>query len=153
MAYASWRQMALGSLARMAYDKAEGVNMNQNVQLVTIQANCDEATTRAAQLLTGAGLRAVRSFDLRSARLTHAECACPHHGTAKCTCQFVVFLVYGQGGQPVTLIAHGHDGQTWLSLVDIPQQPADMKLAAKIAQALSPASFVPVAHEPVVAVA
>ena len=49
--------------------------------------------------------------------------------------------------------SHGHDGQTWLSLVDTPQQPADMKLAARIAQALSPASFVPVTHEQSVAVA
>ncbi len=113
--------------------------MNQNVQLVTIQANCDEVTAQAAQLLSGAGLRVVRSFDLRSARVAYAECTCPHHGTAQCTCQFVVLLVYGPSGAPVTLVAHGHDGQTWLSLVDRPQQPADMRLATKIAQALSPA--------------
>ena len=127
--------------------------MNQNVQLVTIQADCEEATAQAARLLSSAGLQVVRSFDLRSARMTHAECTCPHHGTAECTCQFVVLLVYGQGGAPMSLVAHGHDGQTWLSQVDTPQQPADMKLAAKIAQALSPASFVPVTHEQLVAVA
>jgi len=97
------------------------------LQLMTIQANCDEATTQAAQLLSGAGLQVVRSFDLRSARMAHAECTCPHHGTAQCTCQFVVLLVYGWSGAPVTLVVHGHDGQTWLSLVDTPQQPADMK--------------------------
>ncbi len=127
--------------------------MNQNVQLVTIQADCEQATTQATQLLSSAGLQAVRSFDLRSARTAHAECTCPHHGTAECTCQFVVLLVYGQGGAPVTLVAHGHDGQTWLSVVDTPQQPVDMKLAAKIAQALSPASFAPVTHEQSVAIA
>jgi len=147
MAYAPSLQMALGFPARMAYAEYGEMDMNQNVQLVTIQANCDEATTQAAQLLSGAGLQVVRSFDLRSARMAHAECTCPHHGTAQCTCQFVVLLVYGQGGAPVTLVAHGHDGQTWLSLVDTPQQPADIKLAAKIAQALSPASFVSVPHE------
>jgi len=145
--------MALGFQARVAYDKAGNMNMSQNVQLVTIQANCEEATTQAAQLLSSAGLQVVRSFDLRSARMTHAECTCPHHGTAECTCQFVVLLVYGQGSAPMSLVVHGHDGQTWLSLVDTPQQPADMKLAAKIAQALSPASFVPVTHEQLVAVA
>ena len=121
--------------------------MNQNVQLVTIQADCEEATAQATQFLSSAGLQAVRSFDLHSARTAHAECTCPHHGTAECTCQFVVLLVYGQVGAPVTLVAHGHDGQTWLSLVDTPQQPADMKLAAKIAQALSPANFVRVTYE------
>ena len=127
--------------------------MNQNVQLMTIQANCDEATTQAAQLLSGAGLQVVRSFDLRSARMAHAECTCPHHGTGQCTCQFVVLLVYGRSGAPMSLVVHGHDGQTWLSLVDTPQQPADMRLAAKIAQALSPASFVPLSHEQLVAAA
>ena len=153
MAYAPSLQMALGFPARMAYAEYGEMDMNQNVQLVTIQANCEEATTQAAQLLSGAGLQVVRSFDLRSARAAHAECTCPHHGTAQCTCQFVVLLVYGQGGAPMSLVVHGHDGQTWLSLVDTPQQPADMKLAAKIAQALSPASFVPVPHEQLVAVA
>ena len=143
--------MALGFRTRVAYDKAG--NMSQNVQLMTIQANCEEATAQAAQLLSSAGLQVVRSFDLRSARMAHAECTCPHHGTAECTCQLVVLLVYGQGGAPMSLVVHGHDGQTWLSLVDTPQQPADMKLAAKIAQALSPASFVPVTHEQSVAVA
>jgi hypothetical protein len=139
--------MALGFQARVAYDKAGNMNMSQNLQLVTLQANCEEATTQAAQLLSSAGLQVVRSFDLRSARMAHAECTCPHHGTAQCTCQFVVLLVYGQGGAPMSLVVHGHDGQTWLSFVDTPQQPADMKLAAKIAQALSPASFVPETHE------
>jgi hypothetical protein len=137
----------------MAYAEYGEMDMNQNMQLVTIQANCDEATTQAAQLLSGAGLQVVRSFDLRSARMAHAECTCPHHGTAQCTCQFVVLLVYGQGGAPMSLVVHGHDGQTWLSLVDTPQQPADMKLAAKIAQALSPQRSVPVTDEPLVAVA
>jgi hypothetical protein len=127
--------------------------MNQNLQLVTIQADCEEATAQAIRILSSAGLQAVRSFDLRSARTDHVGCTCPHHGTAECTCQFVVLLVYGQGGAPVALVAHGHDGQTWLSLVDTLQQPADMKLAAKIAQALSPASFAPVTHEQSVAVA
>ena len=124
--------------------------MNQNVQLVTIQVNCDEATAQAVRLLSSVGLQAVRSFDLRSARMAHAECTCPHHGTAQCTCQFVVLLVYGQGGAPMSLIVHGHDGKTWLSLVDTPQQPADMKLVTKIAQALSPENFVLVPHDQLV---
>jgi len=147
MAYAQTRQMALGSQAGAVYDKTGTRNMNQNVQLVTIRADCEEATAQATHLLSSASLQVVRSFDLRSARVAHAECTCPHHGTAECTCQFVVFLVYGQAGAPVTLVAHGHDGQTWLSLVDTPQQPADMRLAATIAQALSPARLVPATHE------
>ena len=145
--------MALGFPVRRAYAEHREMNGNQTMQLVTVQVNCDEATNHAVQLLSGAGLQVVRSFDLQSARMAHAECTCPHHGTAECTCQFVVLLVYEQGGAPVTLVVHGHDGQAWLSFVDTPQQPADMKLAAKIAQALSPANFVSVAHERLVAAA
>jgi enterochelin esterase-like enzyme len=117
--------------------------MNQNVSLVTAQANCEEAVTQAVRLLSSADLQVVRSFDLRSARASHAECACPHHGTAQCTCQFVVLLVYGHGSAPVAVAAHGYDGQTWFSLVDTPQQPADLQLAAKIARVLAPQCFVP----------
>ena len=114
------------------------MGISQNVQLMTVQQECEESTAQAVRLLAEAGLPIVRSFDLRSARAAHADCTCPHHGTAQCTCQFVVLLVYGQGGSPATLVAHGHDGQTWFSLVDTPQQPADARLRVKIAQVLSP---------------
>ena len=127
--------------------------MNQNVQLRTFQQGCEEATAQAVQLLSRAGLRVIRSFDLRSARAAHANCACPHHGTAQCTCQFIVLLVYGQCGTLVTLVAHGHDGQTWLSLVNTPQQSADPRLMAKIAQALSSQSRVPLSQEQLAVVA
>jgi hypothetical protein len=30
----------------------------------------------------------------------------------------VVLLVYGTDNQPVSLMAHGHNGQTWFSLVE-----------------------------------
>ncbi len=77
----------------------------------------------AAQTVTAAltrrGLRIVRTFDLRSALAGHAghealswECDCPYHGTARCTCQFIVLLVYGEAGAPVVVNAHSHDAQT-----------------------------------------
>ncbi len=115
--------------------------MIENVQLLSLKQGCEEATARAVSLLSGSGLRIIRSFDLQSARSAHVECACPHHGTAECTCQFVVLLVYGHTGAPVTLVAHGQDGFTWFSLVDTPRQPADSRLRAKITQALLPDNF------------
>jgi len=45
-------------------------------------------------------------------------------------------LVYGKAEEPVTLILHGNDGQTWLSIADNPRQRSDTKLPAEIRQAL-----------------
>jgi hypothetical protein len=50
----------------------------------------------------------------------------------------VVLLVYGSGRQPVSIVAHGHNGQTWFSVVDTPQQRADPRLEAAIRLALVP---------------
>lgn len=48
----------------------------------------------------------------------------------------VVMLVYGDASEPVTLILHGNNGQTWLSIVENPRQSVDAKASAKIKQAL-----------------
>jgi len=50
----------------------------------------------------------------------------------------VVLLVYGSERQPVSILAHGYNGQTWFSVVDTPQQRADPRLEAAIRQALVP---------------
>jgi hypothetical protein len=85
----------------------------------TLLVDCGRAAERLSRELGAAGLRVTRSFDLQSAR--HAlrdpeSCPCPHHGTADCTCQYVVLLVDAGGGSPLTLVAHGHDGETHLSI-------------------------------------
>ena len=75
--------------------------------------------------LATANLRVVETFDLNTARHSLEDCSCLHHGTDKCDCQLVVLLVYATGAEPVTLILHANDGQTWLSLVERPgQQPS-----------------------------
>lgn len=74
-----------------------------------------------AQALTAAftrrGFRVVRSFDLRSALAGHADCDCPYHGTAQCTCQFAVLLVYGGAGAPVVVTVHSRDSQARVRIV------------------------------------
>src|SRR5512133_1645983 len=65
-----------------------------------------------------AGLQVIRTFDLHETRVSDANCTCPNHGTEKCDCQMVVLLVYGKENQPASLVAHGHNGQTWFSLVE-----------------------------------
>ena len=76
---------------------------------------------QATQNLEAAGLRVVRSFDLRSACASITENVCPHHGTAPCDCQLVVLLVYGTGTAPVSLMFHSHQGQTELEWEEAPE--------------------------------
>jgi hypothetical protein len=80
---------------------------------------CDDAVKGLSASLRNAGLQVTPSFDLQSARQSlknpHA-CTCPSHGSAQCTCQYVILLVRGQASNPITLIAHGHGSRTFLSL-------------------------------------
>jgi hypothetical protein len=101
--------------------------MNESI---LYDCNGETAARAATEALTRRGFRVVRSFDLRSAMATHADCECPHHGTAQCTCQFVVLLVYGDpstepalslskgsGGAPVVITAHSRDAQAQVQIV------------------------------------
>jgi hypothetical protein len=87
--------------------------------LLFLQRPCDEVAAELAQTLAQNGYGVNRSFDLHSARTAHAHCDCPHHGTALCDCQYVVLLVYEAGGEPITVLVHGRDGQTTIALADV----------------------------------
>jgi len=88
----------------------------QNTILLDI--NGDEAVKTITEALCGHGFYVLRSFDLRSA-MTAAEvgCECPHHGTEKCDCQFIVLLIYGDATEPLTLTTHSHNHQTRVQIV------------------------------------
>lgn len=103
-----------------------------------LEQPCEEAIGWVTKQLGDLGLRAVVTFDLQIARITHTDCPCPHHGTDQCDCQLNVLLVYKTDSKPVTLLVHGHDGKTWLSLVNTPQQPVDPRLEALIRKTLVP---------------
>ena len=127
--------------------------MNDSSPFLILEQPCDQAIDWVARQIRSAGLQVVRTFDLHVARTqrsdAHASCPCPHHGTDQCDCQMVVLLVYGSGGyqsserQPVSMVAHGYNGQTWFSVVDTPQQRADTRLEATIRRALSPQILAP----------
>src|SRR3972149_11902275 len=112
--------------------------MSDSSPFLILEQPCDDAINWVARQIGNAGLQVVRTFDLHVARHTHANCPCPHHGTDQCDCQMVVLLVYGSDRQPVSIVAHGHNGQTWFSVVDPPQQRADPRLEAAIRLALVP---------------
>ena len=113
--------------------------MSDSSPFLIVEQSCDNAIDWVARQISATGLRVVRTFDLQVARSDiHVSCPCPHHGTEHCDCQMVVLLVYDSDLQPVSIVAHGHNGQTWFSVVDTPQQRSDPRLEAAIRQALVP---------------
>ena len=110
---------------------------------LSVNHPCDEALRWTKKQLSRAGLRAIQTFDLHTARAGLHDCPCPNHGTEDCDCQMVILLVYGSVEQPVTLFLHGNGGQTWLSIADEPSQRADLKLLAGIRGALDAPVSVP----------
>jgi len=101
--------------------------MNTTTPLLVLDKPWEQAILLVTKKLAQAGLQTVRTFDLRDARLAHTDCTCPYHGAQPCDCQMVILLVYGEG-QPVSLVAHGYEGKTWLALVETAQPIANPRL-------------------------
>jgi hypothetical protein len=111
-------------------------------QELGVAVSCAEIVAEILRQLSAAGFRVAQSFDLRSARAVFPDCACPHHGTALCDCQFRVLLVYGQMATLETLVVHGHDGWCRILLADNPHRAATSRLASEIAQVLATAGLI-----------
>ncbi len=92
--------------------------MNMLSPFLTMNCSCDEALQWSSKNLEQHGMRVIQTFDLHTARHGLEDCSCPNHGTNACDCQMVVMLVYGEAMEPATLILHGNNGQTWLSIAD-----------------------------------
>lgn len=99
---------------------------------------CDEAVAEVTQQLLSANFQVLQTFDFQLARTGLAQCTCPNHGTQLCDCQFVVLLIYRENLPPTSLVVHGHDGESWFSLVDSPGQRAAPGSIALIRRALIP---------------
>jgi hypothetical protein len=108
--------------------------MNDNSLILKLDQSCDNAVNWVVDRFSQEGLTVIRTFDLQAARQAQFIYPCPHHGTELCDCQMVVLLIYGENRDPVTLIAHGYNNQTWFSLVDTPQQRADPRVETTIRQ-------------------
>jgi len=102
----------------------------------SINQPCDEALQWAIKQLLHTNLRPVQTFDLHTARVGLPDCPCPNHGTDTCDCQMVVLLVYGEATEPTTLILHGNDGKTWLSIVETYDQKSGANTVSAIKHAL-----------------
>ena len=103
---------------------------------LSIDSPCDQALQITKTKLSQAGLRSVQTFSLNTARLGLHNCCCPNHGTDACDCQMIVLLVYGEVAEPATLILHGNNGQTWISIANPVVQREDAKLVGRIRNVL-----------------
>ena len=48
----------------------------------------------------------------------------------------LILMAYGEANPPTTLILHGNDGQTWLSLVNDPGLRPDRLIQSAVGKAL-----------------
>ena len=115
--------------------------MSQTKQLFTIPLECETAVAQIIERLKSDGLQVIRSFDLKTARMAHTECTCPHHGTEQCDCQMVVLLVYEGAGQPITMVAHDFEGNTHVSIEYSPSPESNRLLESAILQALEKENY------------
>ena len=99
---------------------------------LSIDSSCDQALQAIKTKLSQAGLSAVQTFNLSTARLGLHNCHCPNHGTDACDCQMIVLLVYGEAAEPATLIMHGNNGETWISVADSALQGVETKFVTGI---------------------
>jgi hypothetical protein len=91
------------------------------------------------EALIGSGLQVTQSFDLQTARATLLDpscCPCPYHGSPDCTCQYLVLLVSQGDDPPVSLVVHGHDNSTYISLIQPEPEARDVQLEVRIVAAI-----------------
>ncbi len=112
--------------------------MSTLMPFLVLDQTCDQVLVWVSQQLTSASFRVVQTFDLQVARLAHPDCPCPHHGTNDCNCQMVVLLVYRKQDDPATLVIHGQDGRTWVSLAGPVGKRANQHLETAIRRAIIP---------------
>lgn len=112
--------------------------MSTLMPFLVLDQTCDQVLVWVSQQLTSASFRVVQTFDLQVARLAHPDYPCPHHGTNDCNCQMVVLLVYGKQDDPATLVIHGQDGRSWVSLAGPVGKRFNQHLEVVVRRALIP---------------
>jgi hypothetical protein len=106
-------------------------------QIIPCPPDDEETLAKVTQRLAREGLQAVRSFELQTTDASCGNNSCPCSGAGPCQCRLTVFLIYGSNCPPLTMLAHRRGQQTWFSLVDTPQQPANPELEALVTAVLA----------------
>ena len=115
--------------------------MNQGKSpLFTLQQECCRVEQVLIHSFDSAGIRFIRSFDLKTTQAKSKSFDCPYHGTSPCTCQLVIILVYPNNCCPLRLILEGRDAETHIYLEtnsDIADQPVDPLFSEVMLRALT----------------
>ena len=133
------RQVALQLPTRNPYNRIKTTIKGKESMLtpvLSVSHPCNETADLLKHRLMERGWTTLQTFDLQDALLGIDGCSCPHHGTQECDCHMIVLLVYGLEPEPVTLILHGSDGQTWVAFADNAQQKARKASMTAIRDAL-----------------
>lgn len=108
--------------------------------LLSLPVDWANTSEKLREALSKDGLQVTQSFDLQTARATLSNpdcCPCPYHGTSKCTCQYLVLLVSQQDFPPISLVVHGHDDWTHISLSHSNSGAADEETVERVQIALN----------------
>lgn len=110
--------------------------MSEVMPMLNLPLNIEIVLTQVSLRLVTEGLRVVPAFELDSACATLTDEICPHTGTKPCKCQLIVLIVHGATVHPVSLVFHGDDRETEVSLVVDLTQARDLDFEKRIQHAL-----------------
>jgi hypothetical protein len=104
-----------------------------------LHAPWQTVTGNLTRTLQRQGFEALKSFDLQMARksMTSNEAIpCPHHGTAACTCQYLVLQITRRGRIFTSIVVHGHDRVTNVSMPDSADDASEQAVMDLVGEAL-----------------
>ena len=84
--------------------------------LFLLNEDCQILVKLVIEQVRAVGMQTVCSFDLEAVRARNSGFCCPTHGTAHCTCQMVILLIFNSYTVPLTMTMEGLDHQTWIYL-------------------------------------
>lgn len=106
--------------------------MLPGIESIVVELPYENAIVAMTDRFSMHGLHVLVTFDLPFTDNPGMNCTCWRHGSEECTCRMSVFLIYGLGASPISMLAHGYEDRTWLSLVDSLHQPVDSSARDKI---------------------
>jgi len=106
---------------------------------MTVAAPWQPILRQLIRRVASKGFVARTTFDLQRARRSlrnNEEVPCPHHGSGRCTCQYLVLQISRRGGSPSAVVVHGYDNSTKVALLSAAAEKVDGGIATELCEAL-----------------
>jgi len=106
---------------------------------MTVAAPWQPILRQLVRRLAERGFVARTTFDLQRARCSlrnNEEVPCPHHGSGRCTCQYLVIQISRRGGSPSAVVVHGYDNSTKVALLSAVGDKVDGAITTELCEAL-----------------